>query len=192
MSISKVLAFGFAAAAVQAQRHHHDVDLVRDLCPHANGTSYKTPNGNEFQILCEFDQRPGNMGAQHVDNFPSCIALCSSLKGCLGVAFTKDPVGSGVGWCYPKSEWSQPFYPVEGVWGAKLAGVDCPPVDTCPPVTCPNPESYIFVGAKGGLFKIECGVDHLGGDMGLEYATTFNECIGTYNLSKETTCLHRV
>jgi hypothetical protein len=115
------------------------------------------------------------MGSHHVESFASCINLCASLTGCQGVSFTKDDGDTGAGWCYPKSEYDLPLYPVEGVWGAKVIV----------PITCPNPESYTYTGPSGGLFKLECGIDHPGADIGLSYIDTFNECIGTY-------CFHRM
>ncbi|KAF2660805.1 hypothetical protein K491DRAFT_711394 [Lophiostoma macrostomum CBS 122681] len=186
MSVLQLLTVGFAALAVEAspQRpsggaavptsgaeggHSHSDPSTWTLCPQANGTTYNAPNGDLFEILCDFDQRSGYMGSYHVDCFASCINLCAGLTGCQGLSFTKDAGDTGAGWCYPKNEYHLPFYPVDGVWGAKLIV----------PVTCPNPKSYTYTGPSGGLFKLECGVDHPGGDFGFLYTSTFNECIDT-------------
>lgn len=150
-------------------------DPVVYKCPDSDGETYTAANDLNFVVACGKDQQSANLGAEHVDDFEACIALCSTTTNCKGVAFDK---GAGDdGWCYLKDLWSNPAS-VERVWGAYLAeDTDDEQEPTPPTLTCPNPAEPTYTAADGSLFKIECMVDHLGGDLDFAYTASLDACI---------------
>ncbi|GAM86828.1 hypothetical protein ANO11243_048480 [Dothideomycetidae sp. 11243] len=44
-------------------------------------------------------------------------------------------------------------------------------------LVCPANDGQVYQAANGQYFQIECGVDHAGGDIGMVYVETFQQCI---------------
>jgi hypothetical protein len=75
-------------------------------------TSYVTPLGNEYEILCQTDFVDGDIGMVNVDNFELCMAACDSVAGCLDVSY------SGTA-CYMKSFIGERIT-ADWVWNARF------------------------------------------------------------------------
>jgi len=44
-------------------------------------------------------------------------------------------------------------------------------------LTCPEDNGDIYTAQNGDYFVIECGTDHLGGNLGMTYVGSFQECV---------------
>lgn len=70
-------------------------------CPIADQMCYTTPNGDLYQIECSRERAGNDITMKKVSSVKGCIASCSSIKGCVGIAYK--PTSN---FCYVKSKLS--------------------------------------------------------------------------------------
>lgn len=106
-----------------------------------------------------------------VDSFQDCVDLCDETDGCIDVSL------SGTA-CYMKSSLGAAIAQ-EGILGAKsLRAASTPtptPQDTG--LICPMDNNTIYTAPSGQDFQIECGIDHVAGDLSMDYVDSFQDCI---------------
>ncbi|KAK3314415.1 hypothetical protein B0H66DRAFT_595135 [Apodospora peruviana] len=138
---------------------------------HHNGTIYTvTPGGvNEYDILCGIDYAGADIGAAHANSFEHCIEMCDETEGCIVVSYGG---GLGGGGCWMKNKLNT-ANPNGGIWTARSRNLPEPPV------SCEDNRSNgtMYTSATGGEFLVLCGVDHGGGDMGVQDIKTFAGCM---------------
>lgn len=99
-------------------------------CPWTNVSDHSTPNGMDFEVLCDQDMPfddfcptngPTSMPARsndicpyHADSLEECMELCSQAHPvCKAVTYNPD-MEEGYGNCYPKSDFSASTYESAG------------------------------------------------------------------------------
>ncbi|EME85418.1 uncharacterized protein MYCFIDRAFT_193726 [Pseudocercospora fijiensis CIRAD86] len=143
-------------------------------CPDSNGTNYTTATNQTFAIECGKDFAGGDLAAQDVRSnennengelwLQKCIEACASTQGCVGASLS----GSA---CYMKSQLGEAKdnkY-VTGIrrLSTQPDGVDQPACDMDFP-ECSACDGVILETKDFNpvqKYKIECGVDHPGGDL---------------------------
>lgn len=95
-------------------------------CPWTNASDHSTPNGMDFEILCDQDMpfddfcpwfgptstppRDNGVCPYHADSLEECMELCSQTHpACKAVSYNPD-MKEGYGNCYPKSDFSASTY----------------------------------------------------------------------------------
>jgi hypothetical protein len=87
-----------------------------------NGTTFATPAGNEYVILCGVDYFGGDMGMVYTDTFEKCMDACDANDGCIDVAY------SGTA-CYMKNALMSQS-PAAWAWNALYVGKAAPASST--------------------------------------------------------------
>ncbi|KAF1984824.1 multicopper oxidase [Aulographum hederae CBS 113979] len=166
-------------------------------CPYENGTVYTDSEGYRYEINCDVNFSGGDMSGEsfYAGSLAECMTRCSELDGCILATWVK---GSPKGACYPKksigTEKSR-----DKVHCGKLIGKGPKPsalptstvvtsysasttVSTLPTATsdlCPSMNGTSYADSCGAVWKIECGIDHHGGDIhgGGQYVPGLAACI---------------
>nr|POE72736.1 wsc domain-containing protein [Quercus suber] len=160
-------------------------------CPGSNSTIYTSAKGNQYLIECSIDHQGGDVASTSANSLAQCIDACDLQAGCVDVSL------SGVG-CYMKSTLGAAVA-AANVYGAKLltgtssssSGVPSASVSTASQtssrtsasatasvLSCPDSNSTTYV-SNGLGFMIECGIDHVGGDMSSLTVGGLAQCIDT-------------
>jgi hypothetical protein len=107
---------GYVSTALFIGRPIDTVPVVPLSCVDGkdNGTTYATPAGNEYLVLCGVDYFGGDMGMVYTDTFEKCMDTCDSNDGCIDVAY------SGTA-CYMKNEVTT-HSPAAWAWNALYVG----------------------------------------------------------------------
>ncbi|KAM7205766.1 hypothetical protein V8F20_002999 [Naviculisporaceae sp. PSN 640] len=139
---------------------------------HHNGTIYTVPTSltdSEWDILCGIDYAGADIKAAHANSFEHCIEMCDETEACIVVSYGG---GLGGGGCYMKNKLNN-ANPNGGIWTARRRNLPEPPV------SCEDNRSNgtTYTSATGGEFLVLCGVDHGGGDMGVQDIKTFGGCM---------------
>jgi len=140
-------------------------------CPSYNGTEYTTSTGSVYAIECGTDHTSDPFSTVYVDNLDSCIMACEGTAGCTDVQLS----GSA---CYLKSSLGSSVSS-PGAVGARLVSQPTglhAALTTFP--SCPSWNNTIYNATSGDKYFIECGVDHVGGDIGMVYVNnTIQGCV---------------
>ena len=88
----------------------------------------------------------------------TCIESCASTTGCVDVSLSGDA-------CYLKSSLGNALSD-SLIMGARLVDI-----------SCPASNNTIYTNPSGTTFSIECGVDHVGGDLGSVAVGSLAACI---------------
>lgn len=166
-----------------------------NTCPSADGTTVTEANGQSFNIHCGTDYLGGDLSSQMTDSFDSCLTLCESTIGCVALSW----VGPAPGWCYVKSQLSQPVSN-NAVWAAVLSAAASTTTTTSTTsvvsqtnaatssstpssvtvttgVTCPSSNGTIATEPSGQQFMVDCFVDSFGGDLSSALTQSFDACL---------------
>ena len=92
-----------------------------------NGTTFATPAGNEYVVLCGVDYFGGDMGMVYTDTFEKCMDACDANEGCIDVGY------SGTA-CYMKNALTSQS-PAPWAWNALYLGKAAPTSSTWPAPT---------------------------------------------------------
>ncbi|KAJ8111422.1 hypothetical protein OPT61_g5977 [Boeremia exigua] len=129
----------------------------------SDGQTYQV-GSNQFKIVCGQEYYGGDLAYASTSSFETCIAACAANTQCVDVSYVS-------GACYLKQSTSS-LVSAPQVWTAQL-------VITKTKLSCSdskdNGKSY--TGKNGGLYTVECGLDHYGGDFAFVDGTTFESCM---------------
>jgi len=157
-------------------------------CPSSNGTTYTTPSGTQYIIECAIDHPGGDLALIRTATLDLCINTCSTTASCVAVSWVP---AEAPGHCYMHFALTSAVSN-NGVWGAVLKSASpapAPPASTTTtsPTTTPTqpPATPLSCPASNGqrvtsgsqTFRIECGIDHAGGDVSMTYTPDLEGCV---------------
>lgn len=137
-------------------------------CPGSDGTTI-TVGADSFNIQCGVDYYGGDLTLTSESSFENCIATCENTAGCIVVSFT----GST---CYMKNK-NYGAQANANVWAATKVSTTAPGTV----LSCPASDGATYTAKDGATWKVECGVDRYGSDMGLAWSDDLQSCIDTCN-----------
>lgn len=104
------------------------------------------------------DHEAGDMSWFATNDLGICIESCATTTRCVDVSLSGDA-------CYLKSSLGAALSD-SLIVGARLVDI-----------SCSGSNNTIYSYPSGATFKIECGVDHVGGDMGSATVSSLAACI---------------
>lgn len=133
-------------------------------------SEYTDGAGRKYKIECGTDHNGGDLDHKDSDSFSGCFTICDQTPGCVGFAYVG---GSGPGICYLKSSIT-PYESNPAVGYAMLVGA---PQGSNPPAVANGGCDYLKSYSKRfDGYKLECQVDHVGGDLSHISAGSFEQC----------------
>jgi len=168
----------------------------KTACPWTNGSDHSTPNGMDFDVLCNQDmtfndfcpwfgptstpQRDIGVCPYHADSLEECMELCSQTHpACKAVAY--DPsMGLGYGNCYPKSDFSASTYKFNSA--NHMAVANWPTLNS----SCTN--GTLYTAPNNKQFTVSCNNNHMFNDLIEVHSANLSSCIDSCaNYSNSTT-----
>ncbi|KAI7234963.1 hypothetical protein KC330_g4517 [Hortaea werneckii] len=158
------------------------------------GDEYTDASNRTYTVQCGFDHQGGDLKAVSSNSFQGCFPQCDATAGCVGFAYVG---GSGPGTCYLKNQVttgnansnvdfaftnttssstsSQASGTATGsasstVTGSELSDAPSATGGACATYTSP------FTDANNQTYIVECGTDHVGGDLTSVSSPSFGEC----------------
>lgn len=172
-------------------------------CPSSDGNYFIATDGRRFLVECSVDHAGGDLTMGYVTSLAGCINLCDTTSGCQAFSWVASTSGASNP-CYLKSSIGANNVN-SGVWGGKLvagsvstsaaattttvAASSTVPVTSAASTTtttaaastgvlaCPGSNGATYTASDGRTWLVECGIDHAGGDLTMQYATTLTGCI---------------
>lgn len=172
-------------------------------CPSSNGTTYSSPSGTKYIVICDVNTDPGAFATSDEPDFESCINACGERSGpdCVAVTFLN-------GVCYFKSQYYGTS-PGSGVEAAVDIAFFATPssVSSLPPggtpsmqtssmmvtitqsstsssmspvstLTCPSVNGTQLTDSNGKKYTIECSSDTTGGAFATQATDgDFTQCM---------------
>nr|POE77657.1 wsc domain-containing protein [Quercus suber] len=172
-------------------------------CPGSNSTVYTSGSGNQYLIECSIDHVGGDIASTSVNSLAQCIAACDQQAGCIDVSlsgvgcYMKGTLGAAVaaanvygaklltGTSSSSSSSSVSSVSTSSVSTSTASTSTVSQTSTTTSasatasvVSCPGSNSTTYV-SNGLSFLIECGIDHIGGDMSSLTVGSLSQCIDT-------------
>jgi hypothetical protein len=137
----------------------------------SNGTTLTTAAGGTFDLLCGIDFFGGDLDSAAGVTFQQCIDRCDGVAACLDVAYVEEG-----GFCYLKNRLT-PALSNPNVWSARkhVTAANISTID----ISCDDPgtNGTAYSATTGSTYRILCGLDHYGGDIGSTQTSSFAGCI---------------
>ncbi|GAB1743163.1 hypothetical protein NU219Hw_g9019t1 [Hortaea werneckii] len=158
------------------------------------GDEYTDASNRTYTVQCGFDHQGGDLKAVNSNSFQGCFPQCDATAGCVGFAYVG---GSGPGTCYLKNQVTtgntnsnvdfaftnttssststQTSGTATGSESSTVTGSqssNAPSATGGPCATYTNP----FTDANNQTYIVECGTDHVGGDLTSVSSPSFGEC----------------
>ncbi|OTA28629.1 hypothetical protein BTJ68_08987 [Hortaea werneckii EXF-2000] len=158
------------------------------------GDEYTDASNRTYTVQCGFDHQGGDLKAVSSNSFRGCFPQCDATTGCVGFAYVG---GSGPGTCYLKnrvttenansnvdfaftnttssSTSSQASGTPTGSEPSTVTGSES---SNAPSATGGSCASYTspFTDANNQTYIVECGTDHVGGDLTSVSSPSFGDC----------------
>ncbi|KAI7313227.1 hypothetical protein KC315_g11758 [Hortaea werneckii] len=158
------------------------------------GDEYTDAFNRTYTVQCGFDHQGGDLKAVSSNSFQGCFPQCDATAGCVGFAYVG---GSGPGTCYLKNQIttgnansnvefaftnttssstsSQASGTATGSASSTVTGSES---SNAPSATGGSCASYTspFTDANNQTYIVECGTDHVGGDLTSVSSPSFGEC----------------
>ncbi|KAI7066508.1 hypothetical protein KC339_g15489 [Hortaea werneckii] len=158
------------------------------------GDEYTDASNRTYTVQCGFDHQGGDLKAVSSNSFQGCFPQCDATAGCVGFAYVG---GSGPGTCYLKNQIttgnansnvdfaftnttssstsSQAPGTATGSASSTVTGSES---SIAPSATGGSCASYTspFTDANNQTYIVECGTDHVGGDLTGVSSPSFGEC----------------
>ncbi|KAH6644082.1 hypothetical protein C7974DRAFT_14111 [Boeremia exigua] len=142
------------------------------VCPTDDKCS-QTSNGATLQVNCGVDYFGGDLQRAETTTLAGCINACAATAGCVAASFVSQN-------CYLKST-LKPGLPNANVVGIIVTNrgastTPAPTDSTCPAsFTCPANNGCTYSDGSR-TFKLSCGTDFYGGDIGIQTAESLKAC----------------
>ncbi|KAI7309518.1 hypothetical protein KC326_g7016 [Hortaea werneckii] len=158
------------------------------------GDEYTEASNRTYTVQCGFDHQGGDLKSVSSNSFQGCFPQCDATAGCVGFAYVG---GSGPGTCYLKNQIttgnansnvdfaftnttssstsSQASGTATGSASSTVTGSES---SNAPSATGGSCASYTspFTDANNQTYIVECGTDHVGGDLTSVSSPSFGEC----------------
>lgn len=174
------------------------------VCPDSNGALYTAASGSIYQVECSNDHAGGDLSLLYTTSLTACIDACDSTATCQSWSYVATVNGVSNP-CYLKSDVGAD-QANSGVMGGKLVstavglGITSPSsssnsitistsssssAPTSTGLGCPASDGATYTGASGKTYRVECFVDHVGGDILMQYVDSLTACIITCDLTTD-------
>ncbi|KAI7014941.1 hypothetical protein KC355_g4506 [Hortaea werneckii] len=158
------------------------------------GDEYTDASNRTYTVQCGFDHQGGDLKAVSSNSFQGCFPQCDAIAGCVGFAYVG---GSGPGTCYLKNQIttgnansnvdfaftnttsSSTSSQASGTaTGSASSTVTRSELSNAPSATGGSCASYTspFTDANNQTYIVECGTDHVGGDLTSVSSPSFGDC----------------
>jgi hypothetical protein len=158
------------------------------------GEIYHGDDGSEYQLSCGEDHYGGDLSDARSATFLGCVPICNANPDCIGFSYMP-------GTCYLKHKLTgeKAFNDVDFALnlarkpGYRPSSPSSSASPITPPVSTPNPAAGScgsistdkYTNESNEVYTIECGRDHLGGDIGAKEGKTFVDCMGICDKTKQ-------
>lgn len=158
------------AAVIQVRDTNSSVALSTPVkCPAWNSALYNTTTGSSFTVDCGHDYPQGDMHWEYTSNMDDCIDLCDSTPGCVAVSRSGQA-------CYLKNRINTATTN-SGVVSARIFVSNGTASGRTSYISCPSWNNTFYNDTVTGTsWKVECDLNHQGGDLGLTYASSLEQC----------------
>ncbi|KAG9653246.1 acid phosphatase phoa, partial [Aureobasidium melanogenum] len=158
------------AAVIQVRDTNSSVALSSPVkCPAWNSALYNTTTGSSFTVDCGHDYPQGDMHWEYTANMDDCISLCDSTPGCVAVSRNGKA-------CYLKNRINTASTN-SGVVSARIFVSNGTTTGRTSYISCPSWNNTFYNDTiTGTSWKVECDLNHQGGDLGLTYASSLEQC----------------
>ncbi|KAI7215174.1 hypothetical protein KC343_g9835 [Hortaea werneckii] len=158
------------------------------------GDEYTDASNRTYTVQCGFDHQGGDLKAVSSNSFQGCFPQCDATAGCVGFAYVG---GSGPGTCYLKnhittenansnvdfaftnttgsSTSSQASVTATGSESSTVTGSESTNAPSATGGSCATYSSP-FTDANNQTYIVECGTDHVGGDLTSVSSPCFGDC----------------
>ncbi|KAI7550075.1 hypothetical protein KC331_g3411 [Hortaea werneckii] len=158
------------------------------------GDEYTDASNRTYTVQCGFDHQGGDLKAVSSNSFQGCFPQCDATAGCVGFAYVG---GSGPGTCYLKNQVttgnansnvdfaftnttssstsSQASGKATGSASSTVTGSESSNAPSATGGACATYTSP-FTDANNQTYIVECGTDHVGGDLTSVSSPSFGEC----------------
>ncbi|KAI7157101.1 hypothetical protein KC349_g5867 [Hortaea werneckii] len=158
------------------------------------GDEYTDASNRTYTVQCGFDHQGGDLKAVSSNSFQGCFPQCDATAGCVGFAYVG---GSGPGTCYLKNQVttgnansnvdfaftnttssstsSQASGTATGSASSTVTGSESSNAPSATGGACATYTSP-FTDANNQTYIVECGTDHVGGDLTSVSSPSFGEC----------------
>ncbi|KAI7471093.1 hypothetical protein KC351_g12301 [Hortaea werneckii] len=160
------------------------------------GDEYTDASNRTYTVQCGFDHQGGDLKAVSSNSFQGCFPQCDATAGCVGFAYVG---GSGPGTCYLKNQIttgnansnvdfaftnttssstsSQASGTATGSESSTVTGSESSNAPSATGGACATYTSP-FTDANNHTHVVECGTDHVGGDLTSVSSPSFGDCFG--------------
>jgi len=158
-------------------------------CPWINASDHSTPNGMDFEVLCDQDMpfddfcpingptstpaRGNGVCPYHADSLEECMELCSQTHPvCKAVTYNPD-MEEGYGNCYPKSDFSISTYVSTGSNPTTHMAVaaNWPTLNS----SCTN--GSVYTAPNNEQFTVSCNDNRASNDLIQMHSANLSNCI---------------
>ncbi|KAI6793457.1 hypothetical protein KC361_g6163 [Hortaea werneckii] len=158
------------------------------------GDEYTDASNRTYTVQCGFDHQGGDLKAVSSNSFQGCFPQCDATAGCVGFAYVG---GSGPGTCYLKNHIttenansnvdfaftnttssptsSQASGTPTGSASSTVTGSESRDAPSATGSSCASYTSP-FTDANNQTYIVECGTDHVGGDLTSVSSPSFGDC----------------
>jgi hypothetical protein len=155
-------------------------------CPWTNASDHSTPNGMDFEVLCDQDlpfndfcplsgaastlPRGNGLCTYHADSLEECMELCSQTHPlCKAVTYNPDMRG-GYGNCYPKSDFSASGY-ISNPSTHMAVAANLPTLNS----SCTN--GSVYTAPNNEQFTVSCNENRAFNDLVQLHSANLSYCI---------------